>query len=240
MENLLFLLGSVHLLPWLSLLLLLLKFAKSVTFLTTSLQNALKLSVPDVKKRVTSLSFALPFFCGSLYHPCVLFSQKGKDSTICMISVTMGNLKIGPLEGYVSARTLEKEFEVYTGEGWRCSAHVIADKQYVMCFPNLREVDRALYVERITLKSCGVVVRMSPWSDDLEAEGLLEIAWVKIGRIPPDKRCDRNVAFVGALVGITLDIDMSTLKRPSSLRAKIGRRYLNAIPVTAEGCLGDI
>lgn len=77
-------------------------------------------------------------------------------------------------------------------------------------FPNTREVEKALYVEYVTLKSCGVVVRFTPWSDAVGADSLLEVAWVKIGKIPLDKRCDRNVAYVGALVGVTLEIDMST------------------------------
>lgn len=66
----------------------------------------------------------------------------------------------------------------------------------------------------------------------------MEIGWVKIGKIPLDKRCDRNVAYVGGLVGVSLDIDMSTLNRPSSVCAKIGCRNINELPASAEGCLG--
>lgn len=49
---------------------------------------------------------------------------------------------------------------------------------------------------------------------------------------------DSTVAFVGGLVGVTLEIDMSTIHRPSSIRAKIGCHSFDELPATAEGCLG--
>lgn len=67
---------------------------------------------------------------------------------------------------------------------------------------------------------------------------MLEVAWVRIGKIPPNKRCDKTVAYVGGLVGITLEVDLSTLNRPSSVRAKIGCRFIDKLPSSAEGVLG--
>ncbi|XBJ05449.1 hypothetical protein VPH35_024235 [Triticum aestivum] len=107
-----------------------------------------------------------------------------------------------------------------------------------MRMPNPREVDRALFVEFIKLKKCGVSVKFSPWSEDVDTEGLLEVAWVRIGKIPPNKRNDKTVAYVGGLVGVTLEVDMSTLNRPTSVRAKIGCRFVDQLPATAEGMLG--
>ena len=37
---------------------------------------------------------------------------------------------------------------------------------------------------------------------------------MKISKMPLNKRCDKNVAYPGGLVGVTLEIDMSTIKRP--------------------------
>jgi hypothetical protein len=68
--------------------------------------------------------------------------------------------------------------------------------------------------------------------------GYWKLLGVNIGKIPLNKRCDRNVAFAGGLVGVTLKIDLSTLKRPSSVRAKIGCCNVDKIPATAEGCMG--
>ena len=124
------------------------------------------------------------------------------------------------------------------GQGWRCSARFFAAHKFVMRMPNPREVERALFVEHVKLKKCGVSVQFSPWSEDVDLEGLLEIVWVRIGRIPSNKRCDKTVAYVGGLVGITLEVDMSTLNHPSSMRAKIGCRSVKQLPNTAEGMLG--
>ncbi|KAI5017776.1 hypothetical protein ZWY2020_042664 [Hordeum vulgare] len=79
---------------------------------------------------------------------------------------------------------------------------------------------------------------MSSWFEDMDAEALLEIAWVKIGKIPLEKICDKNIAYVGGLVGISLEVDMSTVKRPSFVHAKIGCRSIDMIPATTEGCMG--
>uniref|UniRef100_A0A8I7BAI0 DUF4283 domain-containing protein n=1 Tax=Hordeum vulgare subsp. vulgare TaxID=112509 RepID=A0A8I7BAI0_HORVV len=107
-----------------------------------------------------------------------------------------------------------------------------------MRMPNPREIECALFAEHVKLKKCGVSVKFSPWSDDLELEGLLEVAWVKTGRIPINKRCNKTVSYVGGLVGITLEVDMSTLNRPASVRAKIGCKHVDQIPTSAEGVLG--
>ncbi|KAE8776144.1 hypothetical protein D1007_51261 [Hordeum vulgare] len=143
------------------------------------------------------------------------------------------------LKGLHSQKDIEAELSVYVGQGWRCSAKFFAPQRFVMRMPNPREIERALFVEHVKLKKYGVSVKFSPWSDDLESEGLLEVAWVKIGRIPINKRCNKTVAYVGGLVGITLEVDMSTLNRPASVRAKIGCRHVDQIPTSAEGVLGS-
>ena len=132
------------------------------------------------------------------------------------------NIVVTITDGSAQTKDIEHELSVYVGQGWRCSARFFAPQKFVMRMPNPREVDRALFVENIKLKKCGVSVKFSPWSEDIDSEGLLEIAWVRIGKIPPNKRCDKTVAYVGGLVLITLEVDMSTLNRPSSVRAKIG------------------
>ncbi|XP_073367698.1 uncharacterized protein [Aegilops tauschii subsp. strangulata] len=147
------------------------------------------------------------------------------------------NIVVTITDGLAQTKDIEHELSVYVGQGWRCSARFFAPQKFVMRMPNPREVDRALFVENIKLKNCGFSVKFSPWSEDIDSEGLLEIAWVRIGKIPPNKRCDKTVAYVGGLVGITLDVDMSTINRPSSVRAKIGCRSIAQLPATAEGVL---
>ncbi|VAH33583.1 unnamed protein product [Triticum turgidum subsp. durum] len=70
------------------------------------------------------------------------------------------------------------------------------------------------------------------------AKGVLNIAWVNVSNIPLDKIHDRNIAYVGSLVGVTLDIDKATVNRPESVRIKLGCRDAEDIPIKAEGVLG--
>lgn len=110
---------------------------------------------------------------------------------------------------------------------------------FMMRFPNTREVDKACYSDHMTMKPCGTIVRVTQWEQDDGAIGMLEKAWVKVGKIPADKRCERNVAFVAFLVGVPLEIDMSTLHRPDSVSVKLGCRDVDEIPPMAESILGD-
>lgn len=167
---------------------------------------------------------------GFYYIPDFSIKNQARDRT--------HNVVVTIVDGSALTKDIEAELSVYVGQGWRCSARFFAPKKFVMRMPNPREVERALFVEHVKLKKCGVSVKFSRWSDAVDSEGLLEIAWVRIGKIPLNKRCDKTVAYVGGLVGITLEVDMSTLNRPVSVRAKIGCRYVDDIPATAEGCLG--
>uniref|UniRef100_A0A453DNE2 DUF4283 domain-containing protein n=1 Tax=Aegilops tauschii subsp. strangulata TaxID=200361 RepID=A0A453DNE2_AEGTS len=76
----------------------------------------------------------------------------------------------------------------------------------------------------MNIKSCGAVVSLKKWSESVGAKGVLNIAWVNVSNIPLDKRCEKNIAYVGSLVGATLDIDKSTINRPESVRIKLGCR----------------
>ncbi|KAM0848052.1 hypothetical protein ACQ4PT_054636 [Festuca glaucescens] len=62
---------------------------------------------------------------------------------------------------------------------------------------------------------------------------------VRVKNIPGDKRCDENVAYVGSLVGITLEVDQATLHRPDFCRILLGCRDIDRLPEEAEGVLGD-
>uniref|UniRef100_A0A8I6WEV5 DUF4283 domain-containing protein n=1 Tax=Hordeum vulgare subsp. vulgare TaxID=112509 RepID=A0A8I6WEV5_HORVV len=70
------------------------------------------------------------------------------------------------------------------------------------------------------------------------AKGVLNIAWVNISNIPLDKRHEKNIAYVGSLVGVTLEIDKSTINSPESVRIKLVCRDADDIPAVVEGVLG--
>ncbi|CAM0873483.1 unnamed protein product [Alopecurus aequalis] len=89
------------------------------------------------------------------------------------------------------------------------------------------------------MKQCKVVLHLAPWSTAVGAKGILHKAWVKGRNILVDKRCDANAAYAGSLVGVTLEVDQATLHKPEFCRILLGCRYINKLPKSAEGVLGD-
>ncbi|KAE8781953.1 hypothetical protein D1007_44697 [Hordeum vulgare] len=85
---------------------------------------------------------------------------------------------------------------------------------------------------------CGAVINLRKWSESVGAKGILNIAWVNVSNIPLDKRHEKNIAYVGSLVGVTLEIDKATINRPKSVRIKLGCRDAENIPASTEGVLG--
>jgi len=109
----------------------------------------------------------------------------------------------------------------------------------VVRFPNPRDVAQICYVGRVTLKTSGVVIHATPWSSAVGAKGKMEMAWVKVSKVPLDKRSERNLAYVTSLVGVPLEIDAATLHRSTSVRVRLGCRNVDEILVIAEAVLGD-
>ncbi|KAE8792844.1 hypothetical protein D1007_32623 [Hordeum vulgare] len=122
---------------------------------------------------------------------------------------------ISVVEGHASGRQLEEFFNSYINTNWRCSARSIGPNTFVMRFPSPRDVDKACFAERV-----------------------LNVAWVNVSNIPLDKRHEKNIAYVGSLVGVTLEIDKATINRPESVRIKLGCRDAEDIRASAEGVLG--
>ncbi|KAE8808447.1 hypothetical protein D1007_15198 [Hordeum vulgare] len=87
-------------------------------------------------------------------------------------------------------------------------------------------------------ESCGAVINLRKWSESVGAKGVLNVAWVNVSNIPLDKRHEKNIAYMGSLVGVTLEIDKATINRPESVRIKLGCRDAEDIPTSAQGVLG--
>jgi hypothetical protein len=64
-------------------------------------------------------------------------------------------------------------------------------------------------------------------------------AWVRVSNIPLDKRTERIAYYAGSLVGVSLELDMSTLHKPDYIRLLIGCKDVEKMADTAEGVLGE-
>ncbi|KAM0872042.1 hypothetical protein ACQ4PT_038987 [Festuca glaucescens] len=150
------------------------------------------------------------------------------------------SIVITVLEGNPSTRDLEQEFTGYVGSGWRCTARPLNKNQCTMRFPNYQEVQKARFFgKKMGMRTCQAIINLSPWSAVVGASGVLNKAWVRVKNIPGDKICDENVAYVGSLVGVTLEVDQAILHMPDYCRILLGCRDIDKLPEEVEGVLGD-
>jgi hypothetical protein len=118
------------------------------------------------------------------------------------------------LEGNPNLRDLEQEFNEYLGTSWICTARPINRNQFTMRLPNPKEVESLFFWKHMEMRVCDAVINLSPWSASEGVTSALHKGWVKIRNIPVEKKCAENVAYVGSLVGVTLEVDQATLHRP--------------------------
>ncbi|KAM0861286.1 hypothetical protein ACQ4PT_045992 [Festuca glaucescens] len=187
-------------------------------------------------------------FHGNVWHPCADLSPgQGffyfpDSSSPQQVKEKASTVIITVKEGNVLARDIEKEFNEggFFGPGWRCTTRPLSPMQFSMRFPSQKEVERACcWGNELKMRTKNDILKLSPWSDDVGASSKLQKAWVRVRNIPPEKRNEAHAAYAGSLVGVTLDIDKSTLHRPEYVRILIGCRDISKIPDRAEGCLGD-
>ncbi|KAM0878744.1 hypothetical protein ACQ4PT_034685 [Festuca glaucescens] len=181
----------------------------------------------------------VPSMCG-FQAPGRGFFYMPDQSSSKLIKERATSVVITIIEGSATSREIEQSFNIIFGDSWRCTARAIGPNQYTMRFPTPREVERAVcYGAFMKLKTVDATVNLSPWTASVGAKAPLQKAWVKISNIPLDKRCEANVFYAGGLVGVSLDLDASTLHKPEYVKVLIGCRDIDMIPLSAEGCLGD-
>jgi hypothetical protein len=181
----------------------------------------------------------VPSMCG-FQAPGRGFFYMPDQSSSKLIKERATSVVITIIEGNATSREIEQSFNMIFGDSWRCTARAIGPNQYTMRFPTPREVERAVcYGASMKLKTVDAIVSLSPWTASVGAKAPLQKAWVKISNIPLDKRCETNVFYAGGLVGVSLDLDASTLHKPEYVKVLIGCRDIDMIPSNAEGCLGD-
>ncbi|XP_044362946.1 uncharacterized protein [Triticum aestivum] len=174
---------------------------------------------------------------GFFYIPDMCIAKQSTEKT--------NNVVITIVEGVASVKEIEHEFNAIFAKKpgkkkWRCTARSIGPNKFVMRFPNASEVERACcYGKRMPLMEGAVVVCITPWTASIGAKGILEKAWVRVRNIPIEKRCAEHAAYAGALVGITLEVDESTIHKPEYVRILLGCREVERIPPSAEGMLGE-
>jgi hypothetical protein len=110
----------------------------------TLLLVVLLLDVRDVENLGISIRFVSQSYPRNVHHLCVDFSPLVKffyfpdSSSNRQVKDRASSIVITVLEGNPTSR-------VYLGSSWRCTARPIDSSQFIMCFPNPNEVNRALF-----------------------------------------------------------------------------------------------
>jgi hypothetical protein len=141
-------------------------------------------------------------------------------------------------DGVFNAKQIEQEFRnIISNDTWRWSAKRIAENKYIMRFPSAKMVMEYSRF-KLGMKGLDAQITVEPWASTIGAKGMLQQAWFKVRGIPPDQRSLRTIAKVGGLVGKTMAVDENSRFNTEYVRMKIACREVEAIPESAEGCLG--
>jgi hypothetical protein len=141
-------------------------------------------------------------------------------------------------DGVLNAKQIEQEFRnIISNDTWRWSAKRIAENKCIMRVPSAKMVMKYNRF-KLGMKSLNAQITVEPWASTIGAKGMLQQAWFKVRGIPPDQRSLRTIAKVGGFVGKTMAVDENSRFNTEYVRMKIACREVDAIPESAEGCLG--
>jgi hypothetical protein len=71
------------------------------------------------------------------------------------------------------------------------------------------------------MRSVKAKVHIASWNGSVGAKGELQQAWFRVKGVPYNKRSIQTLAYVGSLVGVTTEVDKTTLNRADFVRVNI-------------------
>jgi hypothetical protein len=117
------------------------------------------------------------------------------------------------VKGSITAKQLEDEFGRILPERWRWTARKVADNMFTVRFPNALLIQEWACFNLISMRSVKAKIQIDFWNGSVGAKGELQQAWFRVRGVPYDKRSAKTLAYVGSLVGVTTEVDKSTLNR---------------------------
>lgn len=103
----------------------------------------------------------VPYVCG-IQSPGLGFFYIPNACVGKQIEKKSSYVVINVIEGTMTTKEIEKEFNDFFGPRWRCTARAISPNQFTMRFPNPKEVERAIYYgQHMKLKSGNAILRLS-------------------------------------------------------------------------------
>jgi hypothetical protein len=77
-------------------------------------------------------------------------------------------------------------------------------------------------------------LQVEPWNGSIGAKAELQMAWFRVKVVPYDKRSIETMAYVGFLVGATVEVDKTSLNRADYSRVKIAAWDISKVLEKAE------
>jgi hypothetical protein len=139
------------------------------------------------------------------------------------------------VKGVVPSKQIEEEFTRDFPSGWRWTARKVADNTFTIRFPNSLLIEEWSCFNPISMHSVKAKLHIAAWNGLVETKGELEMGWFRVRGVPYDKRSKATMAYVGSLVGATVEVDKSTLGRTNYVRVKIVARDISKVPKRVEG-----
>jgi hypothetical protein len=140
------------------------------------------------------------------------------------------------VKGIVTARQVEEFTRIYPKK-WRWTARRLANNMFHVRFPNAQMISEWECFNPINMRNVKAKVKVSPWSGAVGAKAELEQAWFQVKGIPNDKGSIPTLAYVGSLVGATVETDDNSLHRIDYVRIKIAAKVVAKVPEVAEGAI---
>jgi hypothetical protein len=89
---------------------------------------------------------------------------------------------------------------------------------FTVRFPNAQMIYEWGGFNPINMRAGKAKIKVSPWSGIVGAKAELEQAWFRVRGIPYDKRSIPTVAYVGSLVGATVEVDEDSMHMADFVR----------------------
>lgn len=142
------------------------------------------------------------------------------------------------LSGKVDPRRIENEFRSILGPNvWRWTTKLIAENKFTVRFPTAQLIKEWGYFRPLGMRTAPAQIAIDPWNSSIGAKAEFQQAWFRVRGIPYDKRNVQTLAYVGSLVGVTVDIDEKSINRQDYVRMKICCRDVTKVPESAAGLI---
>jgi hypothetical protein len=141
------------------------------------------------------------------------------------------------VKGSITTKQLEDEFTRILSGAWGWTTRKVAENKFTVRSPTVQLIKEWGRFNPIKMRTMKSKIQIDVWNSSIGAKAVLREAWFRVRGVPFDKRSKETMAFVGSLVGATVDVDETTLNRIDYVSIKIAANDICKVPAMAEGAI---